>query len=157
MHACSSWWLLAVKTACCVWTLVQFFFRLAGRKTACCTTYGMYEHDKKILRSQSKTGQQKWLCLTVPLNIRGQLSTNALNCSGLKRITLNSQIGTHTGLFTRGVFLNFFLPQPIIHIARISWFQILKIIITASTTVLSPVALTLKQKIFVNSKILFLQ
>jgi hypothetical protein len=25
-----------------------------------------------------------------------------------------------TGLFTRGVFLNFFLPQPIIHIATIS-------------------------------------
>jgi hypothetical protein len=26
----------------------------------------------------------------------------------------------YTGLFTRGVFLNFFLPQPIIHIATIS-------------------------------------
>jgi hypothetical protein len=26
----------------------------------------------------------------------------------------------HTGLFTREVFLNFFLPQPIIHIATIS-------------------------------------
>jgi hypothetical protein len=42
----------------------------------------------------------------------------------------------YTGLFTRGVFLNFFLPQPIIQIATISWFQILKIIITESTTAL---------------------
>jgi hypothetical protein len=62
--------------ACCKNSVLRvnpsaIFFRLAGRKTACCTTYGMYEHDKKILRSQSKTGQQKWLCLTVPLNIRG--------------------------------------------------------------------------------------
>jgi hypothetical protein len=29
------------------------------------------------------------------------------------------EVGT-TGLFTRGVFLIFFLPQPIIHIATIS-------------------------------------
>jgi hypothetical protein len=49
----------------------------------------------------------------------------------------------------RGIY-EFFLPQPIIHIATISSFQILKIIITESTTVLSPVSLTLKQKIFVN-------
>jgi hypothetical protein len=57
-------------------------------------------------------------------------------------------IARYTGLFTRGIFLNFFLPQPIIHIATISWFQILKIIITESTMALSPVSLTLKQKIF---------
>jgi hypothetical protein len=63
----------------------------------------------------------------------------------------------HAGLFTRGVFLNFFLPQPIIHIATISWFQILKIIITESTMALTPVSLTLNQKIFVNSKNLSLQ
>jgi hypothetical protein len=65
-----------------------------------------------------------------------------------------NQVGT--GLFTRGV-LNFFLPQPIIHIATISSFQILKIIMTESTTALRAVSLTLKQKIFVNSKNLFLQ
>jgi hypothetical protein len=63
----------------------------------------------------------------------------------------------YTGLFTRGIFLNFFLPQPIIHIATISSFQILKIIITESTMDLSSVSLTLKQKIFVNSKNVFLQ
>jgi hypothetical protein len=32
----------------------------------------------------------------------------------------NLELGQTTGLFTRGVFLNFFLPQPIIHIATIS-------------------------------------
>jgi hypothetical protein len=51
---------------------------------------------------------------------------------------------SYTGLFTKGVFLNFFLPQPIIHIATISSFQILKIIITESTMASSSVSLTLK-------------
>jgi hypothetical protein len=39
---------------------------------------------------------------------------NEIFIGNLSRITLG------TGLFTRGVFLNFFLPQPIIHIATIS-------------------------------------
>jgi hypothetical protein len=41
----------------------------------------------------------------------------------------------HTGLFAKGVLLNFFLPQPIIHITTIiPCFQILKIIIITEST-----------------------
>jgi hypothetical protein len=69
----------------------------------------------------------------------------------------NGEHFQHTGLFTRGVFLNFFLPQPIIHIATISSFQILKIIITESTMALSPFSLTLEHTVVVNLKKLFLQ
>jgi hypothetical protein len=40
----------------------------------------------------------------------------------------------YTELLTKGIGTSdFFLPQPIIHIPTISWFQILKIIITEST------------------------
>jgi hypothetical protein len=84
---------------------------------------------------------KQWLCSTylIPINLLQYVRVHIY----------------YTGLFTRGVFLNFFLPQPIIHIATISWFQILKIIITESTMALRPVSLTLKQKCLVNSKNLF--
>jgi hypothetical protein len=67
-------------------------------------------------------------------------------------ITRNSELAG-----TRELLLNFFLPQPIIHIATTSWSQILKIIITESTMGLSFVSLTLMQKNQANSKNVFLQ
>jgi hypothetical protein len=53
--------------------------------------------------------------------------TKTIRCNGIvvniiwKIFSIQRNIyRIHTGLFTRGVFLNFFLQQPIVHIATIS-------------------------------------
>jgi hypothetical protein len=67
---------------------------------------------------------QKHLFYSVEFGILG--NTDLRNqLSGVYRLEIqkhNEKVkqNRYTGLFTRGVFLNFFLPQPIIHIATIS-------------------------------------
>jgi hypothetical protein len=48
-----------------------------------------------------------------------QLPMFSLNPKFLRRDCGTIPVAEITGLLTRGVFLNFFLPQPIIHIATI--------------------------------------